>query len=246
MKVIVLAAGQGTRLRPLTDNIPKCMVTLEDKPLIEYQLEVFKRLGITDVNIVTGYREDVIDFPGITKHFAKDFETTNMVTSLFAAESVMDDDIIITYGDIIYKDEILQKIIDSDKKVSVVVDKGWKEYWAARMDNPLDDAETMILNSDDTIKELGKKPTTYDDIQGQYIGMMKFSKEAMKEIRTFYHNLDKDKIYDGKDYNNMYMTSFLQLISDNLFPLNAVYINNGWMEVDCPEDRECTEFYKGK
>lgn len=244
MRVIILAAGQGTRLRPLTDNIPKCMVPLEGKPLIQYQLEVFERLGIEDIHVVTGYREDVIDFPHVKKHFNKDFMTTNMVSSLFAAEDVMDDDIIITYGDIVYRDEVLKKLIDSKEKVSVVVDKGWREYWAARMDDPLADAETMILNDDDTIKELGKKPTSYDQIQGQYIGMMKFSKEAIMEIREFYHNLDKDKIYDGKDYNNMYMTSFLQLIGDNLIPLSAVYINNGWMEVDCPEDRECTQFYK--
>lgn len=244
MRVIILAAGQGTRLRPLTDNIPKCMVPLDGKPLIEYQLDTFKRLGISDIHVATGYREDVIDFPVVTKHFNKDFETTNMVYTLFCAEDIMDEEIIISYGDIIYKDEILEKLIASKDKVSVIVDKGWKDYWAARMDNPLEDAETMILNPDDTIKELGKKPTTYDDIQGQYIGLMKFSKEAVKEIREFYHNLDKDKIYDGKNYNNMYMTSFLQLISDNITPLKAVYINNGWMEVDCPEDRECTQFYK--
>ena len=244
MRVIILAAGQGTRLRPLTDNIPKCMVQLEGKPLIEYQLDVFKRLNITDVHVATGYREDVIDFNNITKHFNKDFETTNMVHTLFCAEDIMDDDLIITYGDIIYKDEVLQKIIDSDAGVSVIVDKGWREYWAARMDNPLADAETMKLNSDGTIKELGKKPTSYNEIEGQYIGMMKFSKEALKKIREYYHGLDKNKIYDGKDYKNMYMTSFLQSIADNVTPIKAVTINNGWMEVDCPEDIECTQFYK--
>lgn len=244
MKVIVLAAGQGTRLRPLTDNIPKCMVPLKNKPLLEYQLDVFESLGIKDIHIATGYREDVINYPNIKKHFNNKFETTNMVYTLFCAEEIMNDDLIITYGDIIYKEDVLKKIIDSNEKVSVVVDKGWKAYWQARMDNPLADAETMKINENDRIVELGKKPKSYDDIQGQYIGMMKFSKEALKEIREYYHSLDKNVIYDGKDYENMYMTSFLQLIGDNLIPLKAVYINNGWMEVDCPEDRECTQFYE--
>lgn len=242
MKLIVLAAGQGTRLRPLTDNIPKCMVPLEGTPLLERQLATAREVGLTDLHVATGYREDVIDYPGIVKHFNPAYDRTNMVTSLFCAEEIMDDDLIVAYGDIVYQPDVLQGIIDSPHPVSVVVDRGWQRYWAARQEDPLIDAETMKLREDGTIIELGKKPRSLDDIQGQYIGLMKFSRAALAEIRPFYHGLDHTATYDGKDYPNMYMTSFLQLIADRLMPLHAVFITNGWMEIDAPSDLAFTDF----
>jgi len=242
MRLIVLAAGQGTRLRPLTDEIPKCMVPLEGVPLLERQLATAREVGLTDLHVATGYREDVIDYPGVVKHYNAAYDRTNMVATLFCAETIMDDDLIVSYGDIVYQPDVLQSVIDAPHPVSVVVDKEWEHYWRARQEDPLIDAETMKLGPDDTILELGKKPESLEDIQGQYIGLMKFTRQALAAIRPFYHGLDRAAIYDGKSYDNMYMTSFLQMIADRLMPLHAVYIRNGWMEIDTPEDLAFTDF----
>lgn len=241
MKIIVLAAGQGTRLRPLTDNIPKCMVPLKGKPLIDYQLDLFKFKSIKDITIVGGYLIEKLKSKNVNLITNKAYETTNMVHSLFCAEKELNDDVIISYGDIVYTDKVLQKLIDSNENISVVVDKNWKEYWKARMDDPLSDAETLKIK-DGKIIEIGKKPNHYGDIEGQYIGLIKFSKEIIKEIINFYNGLDKTIKYDGKDFNNMYMTSFLSLLGEKISPLKPIFINNGWMEVDCPEDLEHFNF----
>jgi choline kinase len=233
MRIIILAAGQGTRLRPLTNNRPKCMVELENKPLIEYQLDVFEKFNVTDINVVTGYLEDKIDFPNVKKYYNPKYDKTNMVSTLFCAKELFDgeDDIIISYGDIIFNETVFQQLADAKDEVNIVVDKNWKAYWSARMDDPLRDAETLKIR-DNKIVELGKKPTSYDDIEAQYIGFVKIRKDKALKIKEFYENLDKSKIYDTQDYDNMYMTSFLQMIADNLLPLTPVYIENGWMEVD--------------
>lgn len=246
MKVIILAAGEGTRLRPLTNDRPKCMVELEDKPLIKYQLDLFKKFNISDINIVTGYLQEKIEFENVNKYFNPKYDSTNMVATLFCAGELFDgnDDILISYGDIVYNDQVLNTILDTDSKISVVVDKNWKEYWSARMNNPLDDAETLKIDENGNIKELGKEPTSYDDIEGQYIGLIKIRKDVSLEIKKFYENLDKNTIYDGKDYANMYMTSFLQMIADNLMSLTPAYIRNGWMEVDCATDLKYSAYYK--
>lgn len=235
MKIIVLAAGQGTRLRPLTDNIPKCMVPLKGKPLIDYQLDLFKSKSIKDITIVGGYLIEKLKSKNVKLINNKAYATTNMVYSLFCAEKDLSQDIIISYGDIVYSENVLQKLIDSNENISIVVDKNWKEYWQARMEDPLTDAETLKIK-DGNIIELGKKPYSYNDIEGQYIGLVKFSKEIIKKIIQFYNGLDKTIKYDGKSFNNMYMTSFLSLLGENISPLKPVFINNGWMEVDCPED----------
>ncbi len=242
MKLIVLAAGQGTRLRPLTDKVPKCMVQLEGKPLLGHQLEAARAVGLADLHAVTGYRQEAIRFDGLVKHFNPDFESTNMVASLFCAESVMDDDLIVSYGDIVFQPDVLQTVMDHPAPIAVAVDLQWKRYWEARQEDPLNDAETMKLRPDGTILELGKKPRSLADIEGQYIGLMKFSRDAIRQVRSFYHGLDRTVLYDGKDFSNMYMTSFLQLIADRLMPLHAAFIENGWMEVDEPADLAHTSF----
>jgi len=238
MRVIILAAGQGTRLRPLTDSKPKCMVELNNKPLIKHQLDLFAKFNVMDINVIGGYLEEKIDFGGIRKFYNPLFDSTNMVSTLFCASELFDgkEDILISYGDIVYNDDVLIKIQQSNDKVNVVVDKNWRAYWEARMDDPLRDVETLKIDENGSIKELGKKPNSYEDIEGQYIGLIKIRSDVVKQVKDYYENLDKRDLYDGKDYENMYMTSFLQMIADNIMPLTPVYINSGWIEVDEPTD----------
>lgn len=239
MKMIILAAGQGTRLRPITNDIPKCMVEYKKKPIINYILETAKSCDIKDIAIVAGYKKEILKSylkeENLTFYSNNIYEKTNMVKTLFCAEEFMNDDIIISYADIIYEKVILEKLINSKEKLSIVVDKQWKELWLQRMDNPLNDAETLKIK-DGNIIELGKKPVSYDDIEGQYIGLIKISKNILMDIVTYYKSLDKSNHYDKVKINNMYMTDFIQLIIDNVINAKPVFINGGWIEIDSVED----------
>ena len=61
MNAIILAAGQGKRLASLTKNKPKCMINLFGKTLLEWQVSVFKKCGISDISVVTGYHSELIN-----------------------------------------------------------------------------------------------------------------------------------------------------------------------------------------
>ena len=236
MKALILAAGQGTRLRPLTDERPKCMVEYQGRPLIEYTLDALSQNQISKVGVVVGYCASRIAYPGVVKFFNSQFAHTNMVESLFCAEKFLDDDTIVIYGDIIFRPDVLSRLIAAPYEISVVIDLKWQELWAKRMEDPLLDAETLKLNNNGQIVELGKKPKSFDDIQGQYIGLFKLRSDAIPRIKAFYHTLDREAEYDGKQFHQMYMTSFLQRIADELMPLTAVSIEGGWLEVDSPGD----------
>ena len=240
MKAIILAAGKGKRMGFKTNNKPKCLVRFNGKPIIDYILETLNVCGIDDIIIVNGYKSEVLEtyLKGRNLRFItnKHFNTTNMVKTLFCAESEMDDDLIISYSDIIYKKEVLNKLINNHNECAVIVDKNWRELWNLRMENPLHDAETMKINSDGNITELGNKPKSYEDIEAQYIGLIKFSLSSLKKIIPFYHSLNNSNNYDGRDFNNMYMTSFIQLIIDNILSVRSEVINGGWLEFDRIED----------
>ena len=241
MKTIILAAGQGTRLRPLTDHQPKCMVEYQNKTIIDWIIASQKACGIDDIAIVTGYKESVL------KQHLKDqdirffrnaqFEQTNMVATLFNAQDFMDDDLIISYADIIYHNDVLQQLIDMPADFAVTVDKDWQKLWSLRMDNPLSDAETLKIKQGKII-ELGKKPNSLRDIEGQYIGLIKISKNILPKIIATYHGLNKNCLYDGKDFDNIYMTSFIQWIIDHVADIDVepAFINGGWLEIDTLDD----------
>jgi choline kinase len=241
MKFVILAAGRGTRLAPYTDNYPKCMVRYEGRPIIDYILEAAYPLKL-EIGVIGGYKIDELKIhlktAPVSFFLNLEFATTNMVKTFFCAESFFsNDDVVISYSDIVYRPAVLEKICqDVGSDISVVVDRKWKELWSQRMPDPLMDAETLKIDQVGMIKELGKKPQSYKDIEGQYIGLIKISKSALPRVIDFYKNLPKDVIYDGKDFNNMFMTSFLQKLIDANFTVKPVYIDGGWLEIDAPED----------
>ncbi|RUO78719.1 nucleotidyl transferase [Pseudidiomarina taiwanensis] len=237
MRVIILAAGQGTRLRPYTNDKPKCMVELCGKSLVDYQLDAFKVAGVTDITLVAGYQEDKLVRKGVKKILNPDYAITNMVSTLMCAKKLFDgsSDVLITYGDIVYEQRILDAILAAKADICLTIDKEWKRLWSLRMENPLDDAETLKLEGD-LIKELGKKANSYDEIQGQYMGLIKVSADKARELVKTWEGMDRNADYDGKDFNNMYLTSFLQHLINLGWPVKAVSVESGWLEIDTVED----------
>lgn len=245
MKAIILAAGQGIRLKPLTNDKPKCMVEFKEKPIIDYIFDSLLNAKITDITIVDGYKKEVLENHFKNKNIKfytnKKYDSTNMVSTLFCAEDEMDDDIIISYADIIYDSSIVKKLKEDTSDFAIIVDKNWKELWQMRMENPLDDAETMKVDSEGFVYELGKKPQSYNDIEGQYIGLIKISKEFLPKVIDYYKSLDKTALYDEKNYDNMFMTSFIQSLIDNIKKPKAVFIEGGWFEIDSCKDLKIYE-----
>jgi choline kinase len=117
-----------------------------------------------------------------------------------------------------------------------MVDTKWKDLWSLRLENPLEDAETLVLDKNNFITELGKKPQNYDRIQGQYTGLIKINANKTNDLISFYNMLDRSANYDGKDFYNMYMTSFLQLLINKQWRVKAVLVKNGWLEIDSVDD----------
>jgi len=236
VKSIILAAGQGARLRPLTDDRPKCLVEYKGKALIDYILDAHRFAGISDIVIVKGCKAEKLSRPGVRTCINQQYDATNMVHTLFCAEDELHGDVIISYADIIYGSNHITRLKEAPGDFCVVIDRQWRALWEARMQDPLSDAETLRLDPMGNIIELGQKPKSYAEIQGQYVGLIKISAQAWPQIRQMYHSLDRQRLYDGKTFAQMYMTSFIQLVIDNLMPVQAVMIDGGWMEFDSISD----------
>ena len=253
MNAIILAAGKGKRLGHLTKNKPKCMVKLFGKTMLEWQVSIFKKCGISDISVVTGYKAELIDLPNLEFFHNKNFETTNMVESLFCALKKLNESTIVSYGDIIFGKNVLNSLIESENNFSIVVDKQWKKYWEMRFDNPLSDAESLKIDHDGNITSIGQKVKEIDDIEGQYIGLMKFQNDGLTTIKEFYQKIknqsknNPNPINPDIAFKQSYMTDFLQGLINNGHKLKAIEIENGWLELDSINDyNKYTKFFSKK
>lgn len=192
MKAIVLAAGRGSRLAPYTSTKPKCMLPIGGYSILERQARTLQRAGISDIAVVKGFGAEHVNLPGLRYYLNDQYETTNMVQSLFYAEDELHGDVIVSYGDILYSDRVLHQLLSSPSNgVAVVGDTRWSEYYQRRFGDPYLEAESFVYDSDGRIVQIGASQPSRSDIQAQYIGLIRFTEAGCEKAREVYHDAKK-------------------------------------------------------
>lgn len=243
MKALILAAGQGTRLKKYTENLPKGMLSFMGKTIIERQIELYRKCGIENIIIVRGFAADKIHYEGVTYYTNEEFECTNMVESLMTAKEEFDDDCIVSYSDVLFEESMLRQMMSSTADYAVAVDDNWKAYWEKRYGRVDFDTESLSLDEENNITELGLENPKLEDIDARYVGLLKFSKVGlahMVEILEAAYEEFQDKPWQqsGKTIRKAYMTDLLNAVIESGKEVKAERFNNGWIEFDTNEDYE--------
>lgn len=238
MRAVILAAGRGSRLGAASDGRPKALVDLAGMPMLDHQITVLRRAGIDDVVVVTGFRADLLARTGITMRHNAAWAETNMVETLFCAEDLFGDDLIVAYGDIVYAPFVLDALVRSDHDVSVVVDRAWRNYWQARFEDPLSDAESLRFDGAGRITDIGNAVSEIDQIQGQYIGLMRFRGGGITTLRRVKSTLGHfaRPWMESRPIAKAYMTDLLMEIILGGEAVHAIPVDGGWLEIDTPAD----------
>ncbi|MBP9863840.1 phosphocholine cytidylyltransferase family protein [Patescibacteria group bacterium] len=244
MNAIILAAGMGTRLGAYTADRPKCTLLFKGKQLIEHQVDTLRRAGITDITIVRGYHSECIQIPGVRYVQNDDFMNTNMVETLFCAESEIKGDTLIAYADILYEPRVIAAIQASTVDIGVTVDTDYWTYWSARLDHPEQDTESLVVNDQGTIIELGDSSCPSEKARIRYVGLIKLSQKGAEALKRVYHensiahSNSNEPWKRSKCFRKAYMTCLLQAVIDSGFPVHPIEIQHGWIEFDTVEDYE--------
>lgn len=240
MKAIILAAGEGTRLRPYTLDKPKCMVEIDGVSLLDRQLSVLRSRGIDEILLLGGYRAEMLQGKATQVLINRRYAETNMVFSLFCAEEYLEGEVIVAYGDIVYSGVILDHLIACTADIAVTIDLEWENYWRSRNEDPLSDAETLKLAPDGQILEIGKKPTSIVEVEGQYMGLMKFSDKGLSTLRGEYREALKLGVLGKRPVEKAHMTDMLQALIERGQRIQSVTIRGPWVEVDTVRDLRST------
>ena len=244
MKAIILAAGIGSRLRPLTNDKPKCMVKLLDETLIERQIKIFHSYNINDITIVTGYKSEVIDIPDVNYVNNTNYETTNMNESLFCALEPSNSPILVTYGDIVFEPKIVQQMLEITNDIRLAVRTDWKKYYQNRTMHPLSEAENVLIENG-RILEIRKNISKSLENQqiGEFLGIALLSSDQIKILLEKYSDLKKNHVgtfHSSSSLSNAYLTDMFQEMI-NCTTVKPVFTEGKWFEIDTPEDLKNTE-----
>ncbi len=237
MRALILAAGRGSRMGPLGEDRPKCLIQLAGRPLLERQITALRRGGVDEIGIVRGYRAEMLDFPGLTFFDNARWAETNMVMSLATAASWLRAScVIVSYADIFYRAELVRALAAAAGPLTITYDKSWRDLWARRFADPLADAETFRVGAQGELLEIGGKTRRMEEIEGQYMGLLKFTPRAWRAVDALLGTLSAP-VRDRLD-----MTALLgRLLARRAVAIGTLGTDGNWGEMDSLADVEIYE-----
>ncbi len=241
MKAILIAAGMGTRLRPLTENLPKCLaVAGAGKTLFDTQIDAFHACGIEDVIVIRGYKGDQFKRVDVRYLWNHDFEKNNILGSFMKASAEFTDDLLVSYSDIWFEPSIPQALRQMDGDIVLAVDKEWRKTYVDRSDHPLAEAEVVELDNEDFVRSIGKIAGETGSFHAEFIGMMKLSRSGAELFKNAYREVEKKFI--GKPFQRAatfekaYITDMIQSLVSAGIKIKCSPISGQWREIDTVQD----------
>ena len=238
VKAIILAAGRGSRLQHLTRDRPKCTLELEGRSLIDRQLDAFRAAGIEEITVVTGYHAEMLQKPGVRTRHNDDYPNNNVLLSLMYAEEDLDDDVIVTYSDIVYEPAIVDRLLAAEGDILAVCDSDWERVYVGRLDHPTEQAENVVIE-DGLILKIGKHLSA-DEADGEFIGLLRLSREGAAILRATFADVASRHagrpFQASQRFETAYLTDLLQELVDRGHEVRPVMIEGGWREIDTIED----------
>ena len=240
MKIIFIAAGSSTRLGTKTLNFPKGLIKINNNSIIGTQLELFNKSD--DIVIITGPNADKFNFKNVTYINDTNHKKHDVLGSLMVAKSHMNNEMITTYSDIIFDEKILNSIVEFKGDIGIAIELNWEKRYINRDQHPKSEADNVIIHNGEILKIKKNISESKDDqIIGEFIGLMKLSKEGAKIFKNKYSELEKThegKFHNAPSLERAYLTDMLQELINSGLKISPIIINGSWCEIDTPQDIE--------
>ena len=176
MNAIIIAAGSGKRISNDVKETPKSLILVNEKPIIEYQIELLKQKKIENIIVITGKYSEKFHLKDV--HYVNDpnFEKHDILGSLMVAKQFLNGNVIVLYSDIIFEEKILQQMLDSKGNISIGVDMNWEKNYDGRTEHPKSEAENVLIENEVKVVQIKKSISSSNKNIGEFLGIIKFSK----------------------------------------------------------------------
>lgn len=252
IKAIIVAAGMGNRMNHFKKEKPKCMFEISGKTILDRLIDNLLNCGITDINIVVGYKKEYFNDDRYQCYVNPDYENNNILHSLFYAEEAMNFGFLFSYSDIIYDEVIIRQMLESNSDIAIAVDCNWLEYYEDRVDHPISEAELVFSENRKTVT-LIRKDADFKNAFGEFLGVAYFSRKGAKILKDVFYDLSQyyyenphQTFHTAKSFKKAYLTDMLQEIINRGYSVDLVQIKGNWTEIDIPRDLTVSEQFWSK
>lgn len=228
MKVIILSAGIGSRLRPLTEHTPKCLVKINGKEILRYQVESFIRNGINEIILVTGYKGDMVKEFCAKNNFSQvkiientQYNSTNNMFSLHLAKNeVYGKEFLFCNGDVIYSSDIIQQMVEAGNKNSIGV----------QVANFNEEAMKVTIAEDGILNNISKQIEP-EAAYGTSVDLYKLTASGSKKLFDTIEELLKT---NKNNWSEVALQKMMHDKSVDFYPVDIK--DNKWYEIDNIDD----------
>jgi choline kinase len=242
MRPIIIGAGRGSRLEHLTEEIPKTLVSVMGRPILEWVLEALAAGGFTrkDVIFICGYRAEVIKerFPEFTYVENRDWERNNILLSLLTAREHLKGGFVSTYADIIYRGAIVSGLAASPHDKVLGCDTDWRRRYVGRTRHPETDAEKMRAEGEKIIELSRTIPSEH--ASGEFIGVTKFTADGASELLDSFDRARErfagQVFREKRTFERAYLIDLFQDMIEKGSTFHRVDTHGGYMEIDTLQD----------
>ncbi len=247
MRPIVIGAGRGSRLGPETDEVPKALVPVMGRPMLDWILDALGVAGFArkDVLFIGGYKVDVVRarYPELSYVENRDWERNNILGSLLCARADLGGGFVSTYADIVYRGSTVQKLLASPHDKVLACDTDWRRRYVDRSLHPETDAEKMRAEGDRVV-ELSRRIAS-ERASGEFIGVTRFTPDGAREMVEAYDEargrVPPGPWREGRTFERAYLIDLYQEMIERGSTFHRVDTHGGYMEVDTREDMACAE-----
>ena len=243
MRAIILGAGSGSRMGQHTKDIPKVLLDINGKSILERQISLLREHGVNEIFVVTGYKREKHVLKDIEYIFNPRYSETEQLASMMVARTKISDDVLIIFGDIIFDSQILQQILASKDDIAIAIDLDWEKSYNERPDNPKSLADKVLINQKKILR-ISAKETSFDiknQTVGEFLGVIKLSANGSRTIIKKYEELEKSyvgKFHDADSFKKAKLVDILQELIDSKIEIYPITISGKWCEIDTPIDLE--------
>lgn len=250
-RAIIIGAGRGSRLRHLTDEVPKTLVPVLGRPMLESILEALAAggFGRGDVTFVCGYRKEVVQarYPDLEYVENAAWETNNILASLLCARDRMGGGFVSTYADIVYRPAVVEALVKAEGDLVLAVDTDWRRRYAGRTQHPENDAEKLVhrggRDGQGGVVERISRTIPAEEATGEFIGVMKASPAGATRFVAAWDELrarigDDGVFREGRILRKAYLLDMLSHLVEQGVELRTVETHGGYMEIDTLQDEQ--------
>ena len=244
MNAIIIAAGSGKRISNAGKSIPKSLINVNGKSIINYQIEALNKLKIENIIVITGKYSEKFKIKNIQYVNDKDHEKHDILGSLMEAKDFLKDDVIVLYSDIIFEFKILEQILDSKENISIAVDMNWKVNYEGRTEHPEDEAENVLINKNGDIIQIEKNIKNDNLSIGEFLGIIRFANDGARIFVKKYEEIfekNQGKFHKASSILKSYLTDMLQELIDCKIKIEPIFISGKWCEIDTMQDLKNAE-----